>query len=70
VGYRTYSNWEENPLRFENIVKGIKQSGLKNSLKQIDIYQCGISKDKAQEVLNSYGFKNVIEAVETNQTPF
>jgi hypothetical protein len=56
-------------IKFENIVKAIKQSGLKDSLEQIDISLCGIGKENAQEVLNSYGFMDVIEAVATNKAP-
>jgi hypothetical protein len=58
----------DNHKKFENFVKGIKQSGLKDGLKQIDIGYSRVGKAKAQEVLDSYGFKNVIEAVENSES--
>ena len=59
-GGSDYSNWKANPMRFENLVASIDQSqGLKNSLKELNIRDCEITKEKAQEVLNKYNLKTV-----------
>ena len=55
-----YSNWKSQPMRFENLVASIaKSQGLRDSLKTLYIGDCGITKDKAQEVLNKYNLKSV-----------
>ena len=59
-GGSDYSNWKAHPMRFENLAASISKSqGLKNSLKTLDIKDCGITKEKAQEVLNKYNLKSV-----------
>ena len=59
-GESSYSNWKSHPMRFENLVASIvKSQGLKNSLKELWIGGCGITKEKAQEVLNKYNLKSV-----------
>ena len=59
-GGSDYSNWKSHPMRFENLVASIaKSQGLKNSLKTLWIGDCGITKEKAQKVLNKYNLKSV-----------
>ena len=59
-GGPSYSNWKAHPMRFENLVVSISKSqGLKNSLKTLSIYDCEITREKAQEVLNKYNLKSV-----------
>ena len=54
------SNWKARPMRFENLVASIaKSQGLKDSLKELNIKGCEITKEKAQEVLNKYNLKSV-----------
>ena len=56
----SYSNWEIHPMRFENLAASIAKShGLKDSLKTLNIYECKITKEKAQEILNKYNLKSV-----------
>ena len=60
TGGSDYSNWKAHPMRFENLVAGIaKSQGFKNSLKELYIARCEITKEKAQEVLNKYNLKSV-----------
>jgi hypothetical protein len=55
-GHSSYGNsWGSHEHRFENIVKGIKNCGLKDSLKTIDVYECEIGKAKASEILSKHG---------------
>ena len=59
-GGRSYSNWKAHPIRFDNLVASIaKSQGLKNSLKELWIGGCGITKEKAKEVLSKYNLKSV-----------
>ena len=59
-GGSNYSNWSAHPMRFENLVASIaKSQGLKHRLKELYIWDCGISKEKAQEVLNKYNLKSI-----------
>jgi hypothetical protein len=68
-GCSAYNKWESNPHRFENIIKGISKSGLKDSLKKLNIYDCDIEKDKVEEVLDQYGLKDKIIVVEEIEGP-
>ena len=55
-----YSNWKAHPMRFENLVASIaKSQGLKNSLNELWISGCEITREKAQKVLNKYNLKSV-----------
>ena len=59
-GGSSYGDWKVHPMRFENLVAGIaKSQGLINSLKQLWIKDCEITRKKAQEVLNNYNLKSV-----------
>ena len=59
-GGSDYSDWKEQPMRFENLVASIaKSQGLKDSLKELYIRDCEIKREKAQEVLNKYNLKSV-----------
>ena len=54
-GGSSYSNWGQNPARFENLIAAIsKWEPLVKTLKTLYIGGCGITKAKAQEVLNKY----------------
>ena len=55
-----YSNWNEHPMRFENLVASIaKSQGLNDSLKTLFICDCEIVKKQAQNILNKYNLKSV-----------
>jgi hypothetical protein len=54
-GNSNNNSWGSHEHRFENIVKGIKNCGLKDSLKTIDVYECEIGKAKASEILSKHG---------------
>jgi hypothetical protein len=51
--------WGANSYRFENIVKGIKNSKLRHSLKALSVYWCEIGKEKAQQILDSHGLNSI-----------
>ena len=49
-----------NPKSFENLIIGIvKWAPLKASLKTIRIYDCGISIEDAQEILEKYDLNRI-----------
>ena len=59
-GYADYSNWAAYPARFENLIASIsKCAPLVISLKTLGIVSCGITKEKAQGVLNKYKLNGV-----------
>ena len=59
-GGATYSNWAENPIRFENFIASIsKCAPLVNSLNRLEIEYCDITREKAQGVLNKYKLDGV-----------
>ena len=59
-GGSSYSNWGQNPARFENLIAAIaKWEPLVKTLKTLDIRNCGITKAKAQEVLNKYKLNGI-----------
>ena len=59
-GGSSYSNWGQNPARFENLIAAIaKWEPLVKTLKTLDILYCDITKAKAQEVLNKYKLNGI-----------
>ena len=59
-GGASYSNWDENPIRFENLIASIsKCAPLVKCLKTLYIGYCDINKDKAQRVLNKYKLNGI-----------
>ena len=59
-GGGSYSNWGQNPARFENLIAAIaKWEPLVKSLKTLYIGGCDITKAKAQEVLNKYKLNGI-----------
>jgi hypothetical protein len=67
-GHKYKNNWDTHNYRFENIVKGIKKSQLKDSLSKIDVHSTYIRKSIAQEILNQHGL-NGITAIEEDPEP-
>ena len=59
-GGSSYSNWGQNPARFENLIAAIaKWEPLVKTLKTLFIHSCDITKSKAQEVLNQYKLNGI-----------
>ena len=59
-GHADYSNWAAYPATFENLIASIsKCAPLVNSLKKMYIRACGITRDKAQRVLDKYNLNGV-----------
>ena len=59
-GGSSYSNWGQNPARFENLIAAIaKWEPLVKTLKTLYIGDCDITKAKAQEVLNKYKLNGI-----------
>ena len=59
-GGSSYSNWGQNPTRFENLIAAIaKWEPLVKTLKTLDIRYCDITKAKAQEVWNKYKLNGI-----------
>ena len=59
-GSSSYSNWGQNPARFENLIAAIaKWEPLVKSLKTLWIHSCDITKAKTQEVLNKYKLNGI-----------
>ena len=55
TGGSSYSNWEENPQRFENLISGITRCpSLVQSLKTLSIASCGLTREVAQKTLDKY----------------
>ena len=59
-GLKENSNWKEYPQRFNNLMKAISQSGIKESLEALDIGFCEVSEEDARSVLNSLGMMNIV----------
>jgi hypothetical protein len=63
-----FNHWDEYPERFERIIRGISNCGLKDSLVKLDVSITNVTKDQAQEMLDSYGLRS-ITAVEEVKWP-
>mmetsp|Transcript_2627 Transcript_2627/g.2221 ORF Transcript_2627/g.2221 Transcript_2627/m.2221 type:complete len:211 (-) Transcript_2627:28-660(-) len=59
--------WDEYPERFENIVKAISKSNLKDSLTIININNCGISVSKVEEQLSKYNISHINVVEQTDE---
>ena len=59
-GGSEYSNWDEYPDRFANIICAFSKCSLKQSIQKIQVRNCGsMIKKKAEAVLKEYGMENV-----------
>lgn len=59
-GQEGLSNWKKYPHRLTNILKAIKNSGLKDSLKELWIdWHCGLTIQEAQEMVNQHGLRHI-----------
>mmetsp|Transcript_2630 Transcript_2630/g.2227 ORF Transcript_2630/g.2227 Transcript_2630/m.2227 type:complete len:211 (-) Transcript_2630:28-660(-) len=59
--------WDEYPERFENIVKAISKSNLKDSLTIINICNCDISVSKVEEQLSKYNISHINVVEQTDE---
>ena len=41
-GHSNYSNWRKNKSEFKHIITAVNQSGLKESLKTLDLFNCSV----------------------------
>jgi hypothetical protein len=64
AGYlNKFNHWDKHPERIENIIKGIKESGLRDSLHELDVNNCIIKKEEVQKMLDKHELTS-IKAVE------
>jgi hypothetical protein len=60
AGYANkFNHWDEHPERVENIIKGIKRSGLRHSLQMLDVNKCKIGKEEVQKMLDKHGLASI-----------
>ena len=53
------NNWSANPEKLGRIIKAISLCSMKDSLQTLNVYSCGVSVQKAKELLSTYGMANV-----------
>ena len=53
------NNWSANPEKLGRIIKAISLCSMKDSLQTLSVYYCGVSVQKAKELLSAYGMANV-----------
>ena len=59
-GNKDNGDWAAHPERFENLLEAISNSlALRNSLKIFYIADCGVSKEKAEQVCKKYGLNEL-----------
>ena len=59
-GNKDNGDWAAHPERFENLLEAISNSlALRNSLKTLGITDCGVSKEKAEQVCKKYGLNEL-----------
>ena len=59
-GNKDNGDWAAHPERFENLLEAISNSvALRNSLKTFHIADCGVSKEKADQVCKKYGLNEL-----------
>ncbi|CAI2372003.1 unnamed protein product [Moneuplotes crassus] len=63
-GSSNFSDWENNLNQFKNLVQGLASSpNLKSSLKEVNIFDCRVNQDKAEQIFdeNQFGHVKIIE---------
>ena len=59
-GSKDNGDWAVHPERFENLLEAISNSlALRNSLKTLHIGDCGVSKEKAEQMRKKYGLNEL-----------
>ena len=59
-GSSSYSNWYQNPTRFENLIAAIaKFDSVSKKLKILDFTKCEIEKVKVEEIMKKYNLKGI-----------
>ena len=59
-GSDSYSDWNKNPMRFENMISAISKCvPLSKSLKNINISNWSLTKGKAEEVMKKYNLSEI-----------
>ena len=53
------NNWSTNPEKLGRIIKAISLCSMKKSLQTLSVPYCGVSVEKAKELLSTYGMANV-----------
>ena len=54
-----HNNWSTNPEKLGGIIKAISLCSMKDSLKTLNVYDCGVSVQKVEEMLSTYGMTNI-----------
>jgi CRISPR/Cas system type I-B associated protein Csh2 (Cas7 group RAMP superfamily) len=60
-GEKYDNNWKEHPERLEGLLAAMAKTQIKHSLKEIDVDDCGVSKEQVREMVDRHGFTNVKE---------
>ena len=53
------NNWSENPEKLGRIIKAISLCSMKDSLQTLNVYDCGVTIQKVEEMLSVNGMNNV-----------
>ena len=53
------NNWSANPEKLGRIIKAISLCSMKDSLQTLNVYNCGVTKQKVEEMLSASGMSNV-----------
>jgi hypothetical protein len=61
-----FDNWNEHPERVENVIKGIRKSGLRYSLQKLDVNECKIGKEEVQKMLDKHGLASITAVEEVD----
>ena len=64
------NNWSSKPEKLGRIVKAISLCSMKDSLKTLNVCDCGVGVEKAKELLSNYGMPNVLFILEIIYTGF
>ena len=59
VGCSSLANWKQNPKKFENLIKGLSNTSLRKSLKQISIVECQLEIASAKKIMELYGMGHI-----------
>ena len=58
-GNKHANNWSTNPEKLGKIIKAISLCSMKESLQTLNIYECGVSVQKAKALLSAHWMPNV-----------
>ena len=68
-GKSNMSDWANNKSDLKSIISGISKSNLKDSRKEINVFNCSVSVEEVSQILKDHGIQNDIKITDNDVQP-